>query len=126
MNTGFFLRAYTGLLGVAATVAILALLNGSDPAPWWGVLLAVAPMALHFTLRATLTGRPRKRWLMPQQVFTIGGLGLTMNPDSVDQPSILASGLAAALVVMLYIYVLKVWRRGVEQDSGAAEHSDDP
>ncbi|MEX0623912.1 MAG: hypothetical protein WD251_08415, partial [Saccharospirillum sp.] len=126
MNTAFFLRAYTGLLGVAATVAILALLNGTDPAPWWGVLLAVAPMALHFTLRATLTGRPRKRWLMPQQVFTIGGLGLTINPDSVEQPSILASGLAAALVVMLYIYVLKVWRRGVEQDRGAAEHSDDP
>ncbi|MEX1213502.1 hypothetical protein [Saccharospirillum sp.] len=126
MNTAFFLRAYTGLLGVATTVAILALLNGTDPAPWWGVLLAVAPMALHFTLRATLTGRPRKRWLMPQQVFTIGGLGLTINPDSVEQPSILASGLAAALVVMLYIYVLKVWRRGVEQDRGAAEHSDDP
>lgn len=126
MNIAFFMRAYTGLLGVAATVAILALLNGAEPTPWWGVLLAVAPMALHFTLRATLTGRPRKRWLMPQQVFTIGGLGLTMNPDSVEQPSILASGLAAALVVMLYIYVLKVWRKGVEQDSGDAERSDDP
>lgn len=126
MNIAFFMRAYTGLLGVATTVAILALLNGAEPTPWWGVLLAVAPMALHFTLRATLTGRPRKRWLMPQQVFTIGGLGLTMNPDSVEQPSILASGLAAALVVMLYIYVLKVWRKGVEQDSGDAERSDDP
>jgi len=126
MNIAFFMRAYTGLLGVAATVAILALLNGSEPAPWWGVLLAVAPMALHFTLRATLPGRPRKRWLMPQQVFTIGGLGLTMNPDSVEQPSILASGLAAALVVMLYIYVLKVWRKGVEQDNGDADTSGDP
>lgn len=118
MNIAFFMRAYTGLLGVAAAAAGLALLSGAPAAPWWGVLLAVAPMALHFTLRATLTGRPRKRWLMPQQVFTIGGLGLTMNPDSVEQPSILASGLAAALVVMLYIYVLKVWRKGVEQDSG--------
>ncbi|MEP4546934.1 MAG: hypothetical protein ABJ000_12205 [Saccharospirillum sp.] len=126
MNIAFFMRAYTGLLGVAATVAILALLNGSEPAPWWGVLLAVAPMALHFTLRVTLTGRPRKRWLMPQQVFTIGGLGLTMNPDAVEQPSILASGLAAALVVMLYIYVLKVWRKGVEQDNGDADTSGDP
>lgn len=120
------MRAYTGLLGVAATVAVLALLSGAPAAPWWGVLLAVTPMALHFILRATLTGRPRKRWLMPQQVFTIGGLGLTMNPDSVEQPSILASGLAAALVVMLYIYVLKVWRKGVEQDSGDADTSDDP
>ncbi len=118
MNTAFFMRAYTGLLGVAATVAVLALLSGAPAGPWWGVLLAVAPMALHFILRATLTGRPRKRWLMPQQVFTIGGLGLTMNPDSVEQPSILASGLAAALVVMLYIYVLKVWRKGAEEDSG--------
>lgn len=126
MNIAFFMRAYTGLLGVAATVAGLALLSGAPAAPWWGVLLAVAPMALHFTLRATLTGRPRKRWLMPQQVFTIGGLGLTMNPDSVEQPSILASGLAAALVVMLYIYVLKVWRKGVEQDNGEADRSDDP
>lgn len=126
MNIAFFMRAYTGLLGVAATVAVLALLSGAPAAPWWGVLLAVAPMALHFTLRATLTGRPRKRWLMPQQVFTIGGLGLTMNPDSVEQPSILASGLAAALVVMLYIYVLKVWRKGVEQDNGEADRSDDP
>ncbi|HET8904937.1 MAG TPA: hypothetical protein VFN16_13160 [Saccharospirillum sp.] len=126
MNTAFFMRAYTGLLGVAATVAVLALVSGAPAAPWWGVLLAVAPMALHFTLRATVTGRPRKRWLMPQQVFTIGGLGLTMNPDSVEQPSILASGLAAALVVMLYIYVLNVWRKGVEQDSGDADKSDDP
>jgi hypothetical protein len=116
MNVPFFLRAYTGLLGVAAAAAILALIYGASPAPWWGVLLAVAPMAVHFGVQATLTGRPRKRWLMPQQVFTIGGLGMTMNPDMVGQPSILASGLAAALVVMLYIYLLKVWRQGVEQD----------
>jgi hypothetical protein len=54
---------------------------------------------------------------MPQQVITIGGLGMTINPDMVEQPSILATGLAAALVVMLYVYVLRVWRQGVEQDN---------
>jgi hypothetical protein len=117
MNIPFFIRLYTGLLGVAATAAAVALVNAAAPAPWWGVLVAVAPMALHFGLRATLTGRPRKRWLMPQQVITIGGLGMTINPDMVEQPSILATGLAAALVVMLYVYVLRVWRQGVEQDN---------
>jgi len=116
MNIPFFIRAYTGLLGVAGMAAMLGLIYAADPAPWWGVLLAAAPMGIHFGLRKTPAGTGRKRWLMPQQVITVGGLGMTINPEVVGQSSILASGLAAALVVMLYVYLFKVWRHGVEQD----------
>lgn len=105
-----FVSFYQGLIGLSLVVAIALIMVADAPRPWWGVVLAAAPMALHFTLRLSFKARPRTRWLMPQQVITLGGLGLTVNPEVIDQPSWLATLLATALVIGLYIYLFKIWR----------------
>ncbi|PTY36006.1 hypothetical protein BGP77_01390 [Saccharospirillum sp. MSK14-1] len=105
-----FVPLYQALIGLSLAVALLAILLSEATRPWWGVIIAALPMALHFTLRLSFKPRPRTRWLMPQQVITLGGLGLTVNPDVIEQPSWLATALATALVICLYLYLFKVWR----------------
>lgn len=105
-----FVPFYQALIGLSLAVALLALVLSEATRPWWGVIVAAVPMALHFTLRLSFKARPRTRWLMPQQVITLGGLGLTVNPEIIEQPSWLATSLATALVIGLYIYLFKVWR----------------
>lgn len=105
-----FVSLYQGLLALAVLIALPAALLSEAPRPWWGALLAALPMALHFTLRLSFKPRPRTRWLMPQQVITLGGLGLTVNPEVVSEPSWPATAVATALVICLYVYLFKVWR----------------
>lgn len=105
-----FVRGYQALLILSFLAAIPAIVFATRPQPWWGVIVAALPMALHFTIRLSFRAGPRKRWLMPQQVFTLGGLGLTINPEVIEQPSWMATALATALVVALYFYLFKVWR----------------
>lgn len=107
-----FIRLYQALIVTALIIALPAGFIADTPRPWWGVVLAALPMALHFSLRLSFRPRPRTRWLMPQQVFTLGGLGLTMNPDLIDNPSWFATGLATALVICLYVYLVRFWSAG--------------
>lgn len=105
-----FVRSYQSLIAICMVLAVLEILWRDANRPWWGLLLAALPMALHFTVRLSFKARPRTRWLMPQQVITLGGLGMTVNPAVVEQPSWLATALATALVIALYIYLFKVWK----------------
>lgn len=111
-----FVRLYQALLGLALLVAVPVALISDTPRPWWGVVVAALPMAIHFSVRLSFRPRPRTRWLMPQQVITLGGLGLTINPEVVAEPSMPATALATALTVALYIYLFKVWRADRRDD----------
>ncbi|WP_108125058.1 hypothetical protein [Saccharospirillum mangrovi] len=112
-----FVRGYQALIAVSLLLALLEILLNDANRPWWGLLLAALPMALHFTVRLSFKPRPRTRWLMPQQVITLGGLGMTVNPEVVAEPSWLATVLAAALVIALYVYLFKVWK--ADDDAGS-------
>ncbi|GGX39585.1 hypothetical protein [Saccharospirillum salsuginis] len=111
-----YVRLHQALLVLSLLLAVPAAFIADRPQPWWGVIVAALPMALHFTVRLSFKAGPRKRWLMPQQVFTLGGLGLTINPEVIEQPSWLATALATALVVALYVYLFKVWRVGPPEE----------
>lgn len=111
------IRLYQAFLALSLLIALPLALLAQAPRPWWGVVIAAVPMALHFSLRLSFKPRPRTRWLMPQQVITLGGLGLTVNPEVVADPSWPATSLATALVIALYIYLFKIWRADLP-DSG--------
>lgn len=104
-----FVPCYQTLIALSLLVSLLAILLSEAIQPWLGVMVTASPMALHFTLRLSFKPRPRTRWLMPQQVITLGGLGLTVNPELIEQPSWSATLLATALVICLYFYLFKVW-----------------
>jgi hypothetical protein len=115
----YFVPGYQVFLALCLFGGLAAALLSEAPYAWWGVVVAAVPMALHFTLRLSFKPRPRTRWLMPQQVITLGGLGITLNPDIVGEPNVFALALTCALVIGLYVYLIKVWRADLTKGDGA-------
>lgn len=115
----YFLPVYQAFIALALFGGLAAALLSEMPYAWWGVVVSAVPMALHFTLRLSFKARPRTRWLMPQQVITLGGLGITLNPDIVGEPNLLALAITCALVIGLYVYLIKIWRADLTRGNGS-------